>query len=174
VKPAVFVSYARKSSSEAVKDLTCALSSAHITSFIDTKQIEPGHEFPAALTAAIEASPVFLAILDPEYTRSWYCIRELACALRSYLSAVEEDAGPDTELFRAGMKSVRRIVVVMSPTAGEDDMIMFPPHIQRRNWPRLDEREMLLGILKARLESSLDRSEGHDDDGGDYKTFNPL
>lgn len=81
----IFISYARKASSEPAERLRASLESLGIRAFMDSSNLELGERFPGALAHAILASRIVVVFVEDLYFESWYCRRrennwDKACA----------------------------------------------------------------------------------------------
>lgn len=141
----VFISYARDASRDKAEALHNALGGR--TAFLDTKDIAPGERFPEALVDALFKARVVVIFAEPQYFTRWYCLLEFRIARTPFLRAVERPGATAQEKADA----LRGLVVAM-PQRGVDPMMeRFPPLVQARNWPAVDDIEAIAALVEAEL-----------------------
>jgi len=122
----VFISYARRTSAPAARQLAASLRARGTEVFLDESSIDDHVEFPRAIVSGILAANVFVGLFDDAYARSWYCIRELRIALAAWKRAkatVKQD----------GSKAPA-IVLALGDHLPEKTLQSLPPDLRVRNW----------------------------------------
>lgn len=141
----VFISYARDASRDKAEALHNALGGR--TAFLDTADIAPGERFPEALVDALFDARVVVIFAEPQYFTRWYCLLEFRIARTPFLRAVDRPGATPQEKADA----LRGLVVAM-PARGVDAMTeRFPPPVQGRNWPAVDDLEAIAALVDAEL-----------------------
>jgi tetratricopeptide (TPR) repeat protein len=144
----VFISYARDASREHAQALHAALGGQ--TAFLDTADIEPGERFPEALVDALFGAKVVVIFAEPKYFTRWYCLLEFRIARTPFLRVAERPGATAQEKADA----LRGLVIAMPPR-GVDPMIQrFPPLVQGRNWPDVDDIDTIAALVMAELDAN--------------------
>jgi tetratricopeptide (TPR) repeat protein len=141
----VFISYARDASRDKAEALHEALGGR--TTFLDTRDIEPGERFPETLVDALFNAKVVVIFAEPRYFTRWYCLLEFRIARTPFLRVAERPDATTKEKEDA----LHGLVVAM-PLRGVDAMMeRFPPLIQARNWPAVDDIDAIAALVNAEL-----------------------
>jgi hypothetical protein len=140
----VFISYARRTSREAAEKLHAALGDE---AFLDSSDIEDGELFPRAIIEALLASRVVVVLADEVYFTRWYCLRELRTALAPYDVLLRTPGSTSEQLSEA----LAHIVIALPGGGRPAALDNLPPDLRLGNWPRADETERLVAIIRARL-----------------------
>ena len=141
----VFISYARDASRDKANALHNALGGR--TAFLDTADIAPGERFPEALVDALFDARVVVIFAEPHYFTRWYCLLEFRIARTPFLRAVDRPGATPQEKADA----LRGLVVAMPPRGVNPMMERFPPLVQGRNWPGVDDSEGIAALVEAEL-----------------------
>ncbi|HEX2208813.1 MAG TPA: toll/interleukin-1 receptor domain-containing protein [Longimicrobium sp.] len=141
----VFISYARDASRAQAEALHEALGGR--TAFLDTVGIEPGERFPEALVDALFDAKVVVIFAEPHYFTRWYCLLEFRIARTPFLRMAERPGVTAKEKEDA----LRGLVVAMPPRGVDAMMERFPPLVQARNWPAVDDIEAIAALVEAEL-----------------------
>jgi tetratricopeptide (TPR) repeat protein len=141
----VFISYARDTSREDAKALHEALGGR--TAFLDTEAIEPGDSFPEALVDALFDARVVVIFAEPRYFTRWYCLLEFRIARTPFLRVAERPNATSKEQEDA----IRGLVVAMPRHAIDPMMERFPPLVQARSWPAVDDTNAIAALVNAEL-----------------------
>jgi hypothetical protein len=140
----VFISYARRSSLEDAQRLHLALGDE---AFLDSSDIEDGEQFPRAIIEALLASRVVVVLADDVYFTRWYCLRELRTALAPYDVLLRTSGSTSGQLREA----LHHIVIALPGGGRPAALDNLPPDLRVENWPRADETERLVALIRTRL-----------------------
>ena len=140
----VFISYARRTSREAAEALHQALGDE---AFLDSSDIEDGEQFPRAIIEALLGSRVVVVLADEVYFTRWYCLRELRTALAPYDALLRTPGSTSEQLSEA----LRHIVIALPGGGRPAALDNLPPDLRVTDWPRVDETQRLVGLIRARL-----------------------
>ncbi|MGA2327596.1 MAG: tetratricopeptide repeat protein [Bryobacteraceae bacterium] len=140
----VFISYARRTSREAAEALHQALGDE---AFLDSSDIEDGEQFPRAIIEALLGSRVVVALADEVYFTRWYCLRELRTALAPYDALLRTPGSTSEQLSEA----LRHIVIALPGGGRPAALDNLPPDLRMTSWPRADETERLVALIRERL-----------------------
>jgi tetratricopeptide (TPR) repeat protein len=140
----VFISYARRTSREAAQALHLALGD---DAFLDSSDIEDGEQFPRAIIEALLASRVVVVLADEVYFTRWYCLRELRTALAPYDVLLRTPGSTSEQLSEA----LRHIVIALPAGGRPAGLDNLPPDLRVTDWPRADETQRLVALIRARL-----------------------
>lgn len=143
----VFISYARRSSLEAAQALHRALGDE---AFLDSSDIEGGEQFPRAIIEALLASRVVVVLADEVYFTRWYCLRELRTALAPYDVLLRTPGSTSEQLSEA----LRHIVIALPGGGRPAALDNLPPDLRVADWPRADETQRLVELIRARLSTT--------------------
>jgi tetratricopeptide (TPR) repeat protein len=141
----VFISYARDASRDKAEALHNALGGR--TAFLDTADIAPGERFPEALVDALFDTRVVVIFPEPHYFTRWYCLLEFRIARTPFLRIAERPGTTAQEKTDA----LRGLVVAMPPPGVDPMMERFPPLVQGRNWPSVDDIDAIAALVEAEL-----------------------
>jgi tetratricopeptide (TPR) repeat protein len=141
----VFISYARDASRDKAEALHKALGGR--TAFLDTADIAPGERFPEALVDALFDARVVVIFAEPQYFTRWYCLLEFRIARTPFLRAAERPGATVQEKSDA----LRGLVVALPPRDVDPMMDRFPPLVQGRNWPAVDDIDAIAALVEAEL-----------------------
>lgn len=140
----VFISYARRTSREAALALHQALGDE---AFLDSSDIEDGEQFPRAIIEALLGSQVVVVLADEVYFTRWYCLRELRTALAPYDVLLRTPGSTSEQLAEA----LRHIVIALPAGGRPAALDNLPPDLRMTSWPRADETQRLVALIRARL-----------------------
>jgi hypothetical protein len=140
----VFISYARRTSREAAQALHQALGDE---AFLDSSDIEDGEQFPRAIIEALLGSRVVVVLADEVYFTRWYCLRELRTALAPYDVLLRTPGSTSEQLSDA----LRHIVIALPGGGRPAALDNLPPDLRMTSWPRADETQRLVALIRARL-----------------------
>jgi hypothetical protein len=143
----VFISYARRTSREAAQALHLALGDE---AFLDSSDIEDGEQFPRAIIEALLASRMVVVLADEVYFTRWYCLRELRTALAPYDVLLRTPGSTSEQLSEA----LRHIVIALPAGGRPAALDNLPPDLRMTNWPRADETQRLVELIRTRLPGS--------------------
>lgn len=141
----VFISYARDASADHARALHDALGGR--TAFLDTEAIPPGERFPEALVDALFDARVVVIFAEPHYFTRWYCLLEFRIARTPFLRVAERPGATAQEKADA----LRGLVVAMPPRGADPMMERFPPLVQGRNWPAVEDIGAIAALVDAEL-----------------------
>lgn len=141
----VFISYARDASREHAQALHRALGER--TAFLDTQDIATGERFPEALVDALFGARVVVIFAEPRYFTRWYCLLEFRIARTPFLRVADRAGATAQEKADA----LRGLVIAMPPRGVDPMMDRFPPLVQGRNWPDVDDIERIAALVEAEL-----------------------
>jgi tetratricopeptide (TPR) repeat protein len=141
----VFISYARDASREYALKLHEALGGR--TTFLDTEAIELGERFPEALVDALFNAQVVVIFAEPRYFTRWYCLLEFRMARTPFMRAVERPGAT----LKERVDALHGLVVALPPRGVDPMMERFPPLVQGRNWPEVDDVEGIAALVEAEL-----------------------
>lgn len=141
----VFISYARDASRAHASALHQALGGC--TAFLDTEAIQPGERFPQALVDALFDARVVVIFAEPRYFTRWYCLLEFRIARTPFLRVAERPGATAREKEDA----LRGLVVAMPPRGADPMLERFPPLVQGRSWPAVDDIDALAALVEAEL-----------------------
>jgi hypothetical protein len=143
----VFISYARRTSLDAAQALHQALGDE---AFLDSSDIEDGEQFPRAIIEALLASRVVVVLAYDVYFTRWYCLRELRTALAPYDVLLRTPGSTSEQLSEA----LRHIVIALPAGGRPAALDNLPPDLRMTSWPRADETERLVALIRERLPAS--------------------
>lgn len=146
----VFISYARKASTQSAGRLRTSLESLGITAFMDSTDLEFGERFPGALARAILASRIVVVFAEDQYFQSWYCLRELRTALGPFDLAMRKVPREEAELTQ----SLQPVVIALPDPDQRAKLEHLPPRLSNVNWPLARDTEQLVRFIRARLDSN--------------------
>lgn len=141
----VFISYARDASRDKAEALHNALGGR--TAFLDTADIALGERFPEALVDALFDARVVVIFAEPQYFTRWYCLLEFRIARTPFLRAVDRPGAT----AQGKTDALRGLVVALPPRGVDPMMERFPPLVQGRNWPAVDDIDAIAALVEAEL-----------------------
>ncbi|MFE8603925.1 tetratricopeptide repeat protein [Archangium violaceum] len=147
--PLVFISYARSTSRTHAESLHQALGGDGGQAFLDTSDLEHGDHWPATLMGAMLAARVVVIFADDTYFQRLYCCRELRFALAPFLAARNHPEPSEVQRFEA----LAPLVIARS-AVGPSSLALLPPQLRDTQWPRADETQALVALVRSKLDTS--------------------
>ncbi|HEX5727378.1 MAG TPA: toll/interleukin-1 receptor domain-containing protein [Longimicrobiaceae bacterium] len=144
----VFISYARDASRAHAEALYAALGGAKDgLCFLDTEDIEPGEMFSERLVDALFDARVVVIFAEPVYFTRRYCLQEFQVTCAPFLNVADRPGAS----ARKKEEALRGIVLALPPQGTDAMLERFPPRVQGRAWPKVEETSVLAALVRSEL-----------------------